>query len=180
LVLAEGLIFKSGSSPEHRVFTEATARGLPQGGPFCLQHSRLIFFGLCFWCAFFRNNKFETMHMTRSAAAIVAWVESQPTANLVMIVYWCSIAITFMCEIASITILATISTNNLEDESDSWMAVWFFAVDGGIAWIVARQCLDSVHRGATRSQPASWPTSESAGRKASPLGRDVRTDGGLE
>ena len=90
--------------------------------------------------------------MTRSAAAIVAWIESQPTANLVMIVYWCSIAITFMCEIASITILATISTNNLQDESDSWMAVWFFAVDGGIAWIVARQCLDSVRRSATRSQ----------------------------
>ena len=89
--------------------------------------------------------------MTRSAAAIVAWVENQPTANLVMIVYWCSIAITFMCEIASITILATISTNNLQDESESWMAVWFFAVDGGIAWIVARQCLDSVYRGRMRS-----------------------------
>jgi hypothetical protein len=105
------------------------------------------------------------MHMTRSVAAIVAWVEDQPTANLVMIVYWCSIAITFMCEIASITILATISTNNLQDESESWMAVWFFAVDGGIAWIVARQCLDSVHRGAARSQLTSWPISESAGRK---------------
>jgi hypothetical protein len=116
-----------------------------------------------------------TMHMTRSVAAIVAWVESQPTANLVMIVYWCSIAITFTCEIASITILATISANNLQDESESWMAVWFFAVDGGIAWIVARQCLDSVHRGAARSQLTSWPISESAGRKASPLGRDVRT-----
>jgi hypothetical protein len=91
------------------------------------------------------------MHMTRSAAAIVAWVENQPTANLVMIVYWSSIAITFMCEIASITILATISTDTIQDESESWMAVWFFAVDGGIAWIVARQCLDSVHRGETRS-----------------------------
>ena len=120
------------------------------------------------------------MHMTRSAAAIIAWVENQPTANLVMIVYWCSIAITFMCEIASITILATVSTNTLQDESESWMAVWFFAVDGGIAWIVARQCLDSLHGGATRSQPTSWPISESAGRKASPLGRDVRTDDGLE
>jgi hypothetical protein len=94
----------------------------------------------------------KTMHMTRSAATIVAWAEKQPTANLVMIVYWCSIAIAFMCEIASITILATISANTLQDESESWMAVWFFAVDGGIAWIVARQCLDSVHRDAPRSQ----------------------------
>jgi choline-glycine betaine transporter len=101
------------------------------------------------------------MHMTRSAAAIVAWVENQPTANLVMIVYWCSIAITFMCEIASMTILTTISTNTLQDESESWMAVWFFAVDGGIAWIVARQCLDSVHRGATRSQhPGHRPSND--------------------
>jgi hypothetical protein len=104
------------------------------------------------------------MHMTRSAATIVAWVENQRTANLVMIVYWCSIAITVMCEIASITILATISTNILQDESESWMAVWLFAVDGGIAWIVARQCLDSAHRGATRSQLTGWPISESAGR----------------
>jgi len=78
------------------------------------------------------------MHI--SAARIVTWLKNQPTANLVMIVYWCSIAITFMCEIASITILATIGTNTLQDESESWMAVWFFAVDGGIAWIVARQC----------------------------------------
>jgi hypothetical protein len=99
--------------------------------------------------------------MTRSAATIVAWVENQPTANLVMIVYWCSIAITFMCEIASIAILATISTHNLQDESESWMAVWFFAVDGGIAWIVGRQCLDSVYQGATRSQhPGQRPRND--------------------
>jgi hypothetical protein len=52
-VRAEGLIFKSGSSPEHRVFTEATARGLPQGGPFCLQHSRLIFFRPVYLVCFF-------------------------------------------------------------------------------------------------------------------------------
>ena len=88
-------------------------------------------------------------------AEIFTWVENQPSALLVMIVYWCSIAITFMCEIASITILATIGTNNLQDESESWMAVWFFAVDGGIAWIVARQCVDSVWRDVTRSQPIS-------------------------
>ena len=130
------------------------------------------FFGPCISFAFPEIINLKTMHMTRSAAAIVAWVENQPTANVVMIVYWWSIAITFMCEIASITILATISTNTVQEESESWMAVWFFAVDGGIAWIVARQCLDSVHQGATRSQLTSWPISESAGRN-SPLGRDV-------
>jgi hypothetical protein len=58
-VRAEGLIFKSGSSPEHRVFTEAAARGLPQGGPFCPQHLAADFFGPCISFAFSRNNKFE-------------------------------------------------------------------------------------------------------------------------
>ena len=102
--------------------------------------------------AFFENSKFEkTIHMTKSVATIVAWVESQPTTLLVMIVYSCSIAITLMCEIASITILATISTNNIQDESESWMAVWFFAVNGGIAWIVARQCLDPLRGDTTQS-----------------------------
>jgi hypothetical protein len=91
------------------------------------------------------------MIMTKSVAAIVAWVANQPTAFFVTIVYCCSITITLMCEIASITILATLSTNNLQDESGNWMAVWFFAVDGGIAWIVARQCFDPVRNDETRS-----------------------------
>jgi choline-glycine betaine transporter len=110
-----------------------------------------IFMRPAFVC-FFQNDKFEkTIHMTKSVAAIIAWVENQPNALLVMIVYWCSIAIAFVCETASITILATISTNDLQDESESWMAVWFFAVDGGIAWIVARECLVSVRRDLTRT-----------------------------
>jgi hypothetical protein len=84
--------------------------------------------------------------MTKPMAAIVTWVENRSLSNLAMIFYWCSMAITFICEIAAITILATISTNNIQDESESWMAVWFFAVDGGIVWIVAQQCFDSVRR----------------------------------
>jgi hypothetical protein len=84
--------------------------------------------------------------MTKPMAEIVTWVENQSISNLAVIFYWCSIAITFICEIAAITILATISTNNLQDESEGWMAVWFFAVDGGIVWIVAHQCFDSVRR----------------------------------
>jgi len=76
--------------------------------------------------------------MTKSIVAIVRWVENQPIANLAKIFYWCSMTITFVCEIAAITILAAISTNNLQDHSEGWMAVWFFSVAGGIAWIVGR------------------------------------------
>jgi hypothetical protein len=83
--------------------------------------------------------------MVKSIVAIASWAESQSTANLVMIVYWCSTAITFICEIAAVTILAAISTSSLDD-SESWMAVWFFAVNGGIAWVVGHHCLDSVSK----------------------------------
>jgi hypothetical protein len=139
-VRAKGLKFNSGSSPKHRVFTEPTPGDCRKVAPFAPNIGGR-FFGACISFVFPEIINLKTMHMTR-AATIVAWVENQPTANLLMIVYWCSIAITIMCEIASITILATISRNTLQDESESWMAVWFFAVDGGIAWIVARQCLD--------------------------------------
>jgi len=37
-----------------------------------------------------------------------------------------------MCEIAAITILAALATDNLRD-SEAWMAVVFFAVFGGFA-----------------------------------------------
>jgi len=44
-----------------------------------------------------------------------------------------------MCEIAAITILAALVTNTLQDDhSEAWMAVIFFAVFGGFAWIVGR------------------------------------------
>jgi hypothetical protein len=59
--------------------------------------------------------------------------------RLAKILYWCCLAITFMCEIAAITILAALVTNTLQDDhSEAWMAVIFFAVFGGFAWIVGR------------------------------------------
>jgi hypothetical protein len=58
-------------------------------------------------------------------------------APFAKVLYWCSIAITFICELAATTILAAILTNKLQDPSEAWMAVWLFAVVGGIAWIVA-------------------------------------------
>ena len=104
--------------------------------------------------------------MTKPMAEIVTWVENRSISDLAMIFYWWSIAITFICEIAAITILAAISTNNLQDESEGWMAVWFFAVDGGIVWIVAHQCFDSVHRGATRSQhPEQRPCNDDPAKR---------------
>jgi len=84
--------------------------------------------------------------MRKSIAAIASWIENPSIANLTKIFYWCSMAMTFICEVAAITILAAIGTNNLQDESENWMAVWFFAVAGGIAWTVGRQCVDSVRR----------------------------------
>jgi len=58
--------------------------------------------------------------------------------NLAKIFYWSSMAITFICEVAAMTILAAIITNNIQDRSEGWEAVWFFGVAGGITWIVGR------------------------------------------
>jgi len=58
-------------------------------------------------------------------------------ARLAKFLYWCCLAIAFMCEIAAITILAALATDNLRD-SEAWMAVVFFAVFGGFAWMVGR------------------------------------------
>ena len=69
---------------------------------------------------------------------LVDGCESQMMAPLAKILYWCCLAITFMCEIAAITILAALVTNKLQDRSEAWMAVVFFVVFGGIAWIVGR------------------------------------------
>jgi hypothetical protein len=38
----------------------------------------------------------------------------------------------------SSTFLAAIATNKIVSDSESWMAVWFFAVIGGVSWLVAR------------------------------------------
>jgi hypothetical protein len=71
-------------------------------------------------------------------AAIFRWAENQSTANLVRILFWCSMALTCLCEVAAITILAAISTDSIGDETEAWMAVWFFAVTGGTVWIFGR------------------------------------------
>jgi len=76
--------------------------------------------------------------MPKTMAAIVRWAESQPIANLAGVLFWCSMALTFLCEVAAITIMTAISTNNIRGDSEVWMAVWFFAVAGGIVWIVGR------------------------------------------
>ena len=62
--------------------------------------------------------------------------ESQMKARLGKILGWCALAIALICEIAAVTVLAAIFTNKLSDYSEAWMAVWFFAVFAGIAWII--------------------------------------------
>ena len=64
-------------------------------------------------------------------------------ARLAKILYWCCMAITLMCEIAALTILTALFTNKLQGHSDVWMALWFFAVVGGIAWMVGRTARSS-------------------------------------
>ena len=58
---------------------------------------------------------------------------------MVRLVYWCGLALAFLCELAALTILAAIVTRRLSDHSEAWMAVWFFAVVGGVAWIISRE-----------------------------------------
>jgi hypothetical protein len=43
-----------------------------------------------------------------------------------------------MCEIAAITLLAALVASRLQDNSEAWMAVVFFAVFGGFAWVIGR------------------------------------------
>lgn len=83
--------------------------------------------------------------MTKSIGAIARWVEDRSIGTLANILYRCSMAITFVCEVSAITILAAISKDKLDDP-EAWTAVWFFGVAGGIAWIVGRQCVDQVRR----------------------------------
>jgi hypothetical protein len=52
------------------------------------------------------------------------------------IIYWCGLTIALICEIAALTILVAIFRNRFSDYSDAWMAIWFFGVMGGVAWIV--------------------------------------------
>jgi len=61
-------------------------------------------------------------------------------ARLRMVLYRCGMAISFMCGIAALTILAALVTNKLSD-SEAWIAVVFFAVVGGFSWMVGRAAM---------------------------------------
>jgi hypothetical protein len=54
------------------------------------------------------------------------------------VLYWCCLVAVFVSEIAAIVILAAIITHRVSEQSEAWMSVWFFAVVGGVAWMVAR------------------------------------------
>jgi hypothetical protein len=82
--------------------------------------------------------------MVQSMAAIARWAESQSIADLVRMLFWGSMTLTFLCEIAAITIMAAISTDGIHGDTEVWMAVWFFAVTGGVAWMFGRAALGSL------------------------------------
>ncbi len=64
-------------------------------------------------------------------------------ARLGRIVCRVGLAIAFMCEIAALTILAAIATKKIAPDLDAWMAVVFFAVVGGFAWMVGHTARSS-------------------------------------
>ena len=74
--------------------------------------------------------------MSKIIVAILRSDEVHFTANLFESLFWCSMALTFLCEVAAVTILTAVSTNSIQDESEVWTAVWFFTVTGGVMWIV--------------------------------------------
>ena len=53
------------------------------------------------------------------------------------VIYWCSLAIAFVCWIAALIILMAVSTGRLSD-SGVWMAAVFFASVGVFCWIAGR------------------------------------------
>jgi hypothetical protein len=87
------------------------------------------------WRTYFRRWA-RCGNMPASIAAIVRWAESQLIVTKML--FWCSMALTFLCELAATTIISAISMNKIQDDSEDWMAVWFFAVIGGAIWIVGR------------------------------------------
>ena len=58
-------------------------------------------------------------------------------ARLGMVFYWCGLAVASLCEIAAFSMLVMLIANKLS-ASDAWMAVVFFAVLGGLSWLVGR------------------------------------------
>jgi hypothetical protein len=63
--------------------------------------------------------------------------ESKMMARFGKVLYWCGLAIAFICWIAALTILAAIVTDKLSD-SGAWMAVVFFVAVGFSCWLVGR------------------------------------------
>jgi hypothetical protein len=57
-------------------------------------------------------------------------------ARLGTVLYWCGLAIAYLCEIAAIVVLAMIVSNH--SASEAWMAVVFFAIVGGLSWLAGR------------------------------------------
>ena len=53
---------------------------------------------------------FEIDLMTKSMAQIVRFSEHQSIAKLARVLFWCSMALTFLCEVAAITVMAAISS----------------------------------------------------------------------
>ena len=82
--------------------------------------------------------------MVKSFGAAFRW-ETWPTTNLPLLLFWLSLALTFLSEVAAITIMAAISTSGIQGEAEVWAAVWFFAVSSGFVWVVA--CAGDVESG---------------------------------
>jgi hypothetical protein len=83
--------------------------------------------------------------MFKSFGAAFRWAEARPIPSLATLLVWFSLALTFLSEVAAITIMAAISTSDIQSEEEVWTAVWFFAVSGGFVWIVA--CAGDVESG---------------------------------
>jgi hypothetical protein len=59
-------------------------------------------------------------------------------ARFGMVLYWCALAIAWLCEIAAITVLAIGMTNTLA-ASEAWIAAAFFCSSRRI-FVVGRSC----------------------------------------
>jgi hypothetical protein len=57
-------------------------------------------------------------------------------ARLGIVLYWCGLAIAFLCEIAAMIVLVVIA--NDPSASDAWMALVFFGVVGVFSWLAGR------------------------------------------
>lgn len=58
-------------------------------------------------------------------------------ARLGMVIYWCGLGAASLCAIGAIIVLVMTITNN-QSAPEAWMSVVFFAICGGLAWLVGR------------------------------------------